>query len=136
MPAHIPRRIARLGVLSTLRRPLGPQRTVRQATYGGQVNRFRMRPRVVDAMQFDGSVTGVERVIAWARTVAPDWPVRPRTEYIGWEDLTGHLELEVMGMEQGAMSGDWLVVTDADDRTTIWFLNDATFHKYYEAVGA
>ena len=85
-------------------------------------------------MQFDGTSAGVERVIAWAREAAPDWPVRPRTEYSGWGDLTGHLELEVMGTEQGAMGGDWLVVTEVDDERTIWFLNDATFQKYYEPV--
>lgn len=99
------------------------------------MQRFRMRPTPVDAIQFDGTAAGAERVIAWARTVAPSWPVRPRTEYVGWDDLTGHLELEVKGTEQGAMGGDWLLVTHVDDHFTVWFVDDATFQKYYEPIG-
>lgn len=93
-----------------------------------------MRPTPVDAIQFDGTSAGAERVIAWARTTAPAWPIRPRTEYVGWDDLTGHLELEVKGSEHGAIGGDWLLVTTAEGRTTVWFIDDATFVKYYEPI--
>ncbi len=34
-------------------------------------------------MQFDGTTAGVERIVTWTGVVAPDWPVRPRTEYKG-----------------------------------------------------
>jgi hypothetical protein len=98
------------------------------------VNRYRMRPRVVDAMQFDGSRSGVERVVAWMQTVAPDCPVRPRTEYSGWDDLTGHLELEIKGMEMGCMASDWIVVTNVDGQDSVWSIDDASFRKYYEEL--
>jgi hypothetical protein len=93
-----------------------------------------MRPREIDAMQFDGTPAGVERVVAWLATVAPKLPIRPRTEYRGWEDLTGYLELEVPDTEQGCMAGDWIVVTDVDGRKSPWFINDSTFRKYYEPM--
>ncbi len=98
------------------------------------MKRYRMRPTTVDAIQFDGTSAGVERVLAWIRQVAPGRPARPRTEYAGWTDTTGHLEIEVRGMEHGAMAGDWLLVTVADDQKTVWFVDEATFAAYYEEV--
>ena len=85
-------------------------------------------------MQFDGTAAGVERLVAWMATVAPGIPVRPRTEYRGWEDLTGYLELEVKGFEHGCMGGDWIVVSEVDGQKNPWFVDDRTFRKYYEAV--
>jgi hypothetical protein len=97
------------------------------------VERYRMRPREVGAMQFDGTAAGVERVVRWMQQEAPGHPVRPRTEYRGWEDLTGYTELEVRGIEHGAMPGDWIVLTEVDDEVAVWFIDDRTFTKYFEA---
>lgn len=85
-------------------------------------------------MQFDGTAAGVERVVAWLALVAPGIPIRPRTEYRGWEDLTGYLELEVQGFDHGCMAGDWIVVSTVEARSTPWFIDDQTFRKYYEPV--
>ena len=93
-----------------------------------------MLPRSIDAIQFDGTNAGVERVVAWAQAIAPDLPVRPRTEYTGWEDLTGHLELEVKGMETGAMAGDWIIVTSVEEQRSIWLIDERSFAKYYEEI--
>lgn len=98
------------------------------------MQRYRMRPREVNAIQFDGTRAGVERVVAWMAVAAPGSLIRPRTEYIGWDDATGYLELEVKDMEHGCMAGDWVLVTEVHDDRTIWFIDDATFRKYYEAV--
>lgn len=93
-----------------------------------------MIPIPVDAIQFDGTAAGVEEVVSWGRTVAPQWPIRPRTEYSGWNDATGHLELEVMGMDSGCMAGDWILVTVAEERQRVWIVDEATFAKYYEEI--
>lgn len=95
---------------------------------------YRMRPQILEAMQFDGTSAGVERVVAWMAVVAPEIRVRPRTEYRGWDDLTGYLELEVMGIEHGCMGSDWLVISEVEGRKTPWFINHATFDKYYEEL--
>ncbi len=93
-----------------------------------------MRPQVLDATQFDGTAAGVERAVAWMAVVAPGIPIRPRTEYRGWDDLTGYLELEVRGLEHGAMAGDWIVVSEVDGARSPWLIDAATFSKYYEPV--
>jgi hypothetical protein len=98
------------------------------------MKRYRMRPEAVDAIQFDGSASGVERVVAWMARVAPGMPIRPRTEYAGWDDLTGHLELEVKDSEHGCMAGDWVVVTEAGGKRAAWFVDDAMFQRYSEEV--
>jgi hypothetical protein len=100
------------------------------------MQQYRMRPIPVDAMQFDGTSEGAARVAAWMREVAPTIPIRPRTEYAGWQDMTGHLELEVMGMDQGCIAGDWIVVTVVDEGRRIWFVDESSFRKYYETVDA
>lgn len=93
-----------------------------------------MRPRVVDAMQFDGTSAGADQLIAWAREVAPGWPVRPRLEYRGWDDLEGHLEIEVKDLETGCTAGDWILFTSVDEQLSVWLIDEASFDKYYEAV--
>jgi len=98
------------------------------------MQRYRMRPHAVHAMQFDGTSAGVERVVAWMAVASPGSVVRPRTEYAGWGDPTGHLELEVKGMDHGCMAGDWVVVTEVHGQDTTWFIDDDTFRKYYEEV--
>ena len=98
------------------------------------MQRYRMRPKDLDAIQFDGTAAGVERVVAWMAVVAPGIPIRPRTEYRGWDDLTGYLELEVKDFEHGCMGGDWIVVSEVHGRATPWFIDDSTFRKYYERI--
>ena len=100
------------------------------------MQRYRMRPRAIDAIQFDGTAAGVERVVAWMAVAAPGVLIRPRTEYRGWDDPTGYLELEVQDMEHGCMGGDWIVITETDGHNTPWFIDDATFRKYYEELPA
>ncbi|WP_375386829.1 hypothetical protein [uncultured Amnibacterium sp.] len=41
-----------------------------------------------------------------------------------------------MGVEHGAMPGDWLVVTGVQAKTSVWFIDDATFEKYFEETAA
>lgn len=95
-----------------------------------------MRPQILEAMQFDGTSAGVERAVAWMAVVAPTTRIRPRTEYRGWEDLTGYLELEVMGLDHGCMAGDWIVISEVNERKTPWFVDAKTFQEYYEEVSA
>ena len=95
---------------------------------------YRMRPQILEAMQFDGTSAGVERVGAWISVVAPEIRVRPRTEYRGWDDLTGYLELEVRDLEHGLMGGDWLVISEVEGRKTPWLVDADTFRKYYEEI--
>jgi hypothetical protein len=95
---------------------------------------YRMRPQILEAMSFDGTSAGVERVLTWVAEVAPEIRIRPRTEYRGWDDLIGYLELEVKGIEHGCMAGDWLVISEADGQKMPWLVDAKTFQKYYEEI--
>lgn len=99
----------------------------------GATCRYRARPHRVEALQFDGTASGVERMAVWLAARLPGWPVRPRTEYLGWDDTTGHIEVEVRGLEEGLTGGDWLVVGgDREDAPPLRAMTDRRFKELFE----
>lgn len=83
-------------------------------------------------MLFAGSPASAIELINWVRSVAPDVTIRERIEYKGWEDLNGHIELELRGQELQAGEGDWLVCFGPQGRRRIDVLSDMEFQARFE----
>ena len=94
--------------------------------------RYRYRPNLVEAMYFDGTPNSAREVIGWLAEVAPELTIRQRVEYKGWEDPTGHVELEIRDHEDQSTAGDWIIVELETNPHRVRLLNERNFQRRFQ----